>query len=401
MSSFRWPARRLVRAFLLPAAVILPAGQPSQAAPHVPPSDVTVLERLPSTTGVVAAELRRLRSAAADHADLATAMTAAERFLALGRTTQDPRYIGYASGALQPWWEEPGPSAEFLVLRAAIRQHRHDFAGALTDLDRALRQDPGNSRAWLSRSTILLVQGRPAAALAACAKLERSSASMAGTVCRAAAMGRLGQAAAGFALLDTTLARSAGLAPELERWARIELAELARLDGRADIAETQLRAALQLEPQDAFAANALADLLLEKGQPREALDVVAGDLGHDGKLLRATLAARRLDAPEWRAQAALMRERFDAARQRGDALHLREEARFRLEIEEEPVPALALARENWRAQREPADARLLLRSAVMAGAPDAAEPVLAWLRETGFRDPEIAAVVNRLEGADG
>ena len=118
---------------------------------------------------------------------------------------------------------------------------------------------------------------------------------------------------------------------------------------------------------DAFTLCALADLLLDLDRPAEALALVEDEPGHDGKLLRGALAARRLDAPWWREQVRILGERFAAATQRGDALHLREEARYRLALADDAAGALRLATANWRAQREFWDARLVLESALAAG----------------------------------
>jgi tetratricopeptide (TPR) repeat protein len=385
-----WPAT-----LLLLGAVILPAA----AAPYRPESAAIVLERLPVPLDATATELRRLRARAAAHpGEPEAALALAERYFALGRTTQDPRYIGYARAALAPWWADPDAPAAILILRAAVQQNRHAFAAALADLDRALAADSGNPRAWAGRASVLLVQGEPEQALASCARLARHSTGIAGTVCQAAALGRLGQAGAALALLDTTLARSPALAPELELWACTELAELAVLAGEPDGAEQHLRRALRLQPRDAFAATALADLLLDRGRPEAALAVVADDPRHDGKLLRAALALRALGDPAWRGQAAVLAARFAAARERGDGLHRREEARFALELADDPKAALRLAVENWRDQREPADARILLSAAAAAEAPAAAAPVLAWLERTGLTDPRLAAGLRRLQG---
>jgi tetratricopeptide (TPR) repeat protein len=382
------------------AVALLLGAAPSWAAPYRPADDGAVLERLPVVVDAAAFELRRLRArAAADPAEPAAALALAERYLALGQRTQDPRYVGYARAAVERWWTDPGPPAELLVLRAAIKQNRHEFGAALADVDRALALDPGSPRAWALRATILLVQGKPRESLGSCARLDRASASIAGTVCHAAAVARLGQARAAMALLGTTLERSPGLDPAIEAWARTELAELALLLGDAGAAERELRAALRAEPDDAFTVNALADLLLDQGRPEAALALVRDDPRHDGKLLRSAIALKMQGLLAWREQAAELEARFAAATARGDALHLREEARFRLTVMEEPARALELARENWRSQREPWDARVLLESALAAGRP--AEAVLAWLDETGLADPRLEPALKRLQGGEG
>jgi tetratricopeptide (TPR) repeat protein len=349
-----------------------------------------------------ARELRRLRDdAAARPGDPVPALALAQRYLALGQQTQDPRYVGYSRAALQPWWADENAPTPVIVLRAAIRQNRHEFDAALADLDLALERDPGDPRAWALRATVLLVQGRPDASLASCARLERLSRSVAGVVCQAAAMARLGRAPAALALLDTTLTRSAGLDPALEAWLRTELAETALLESDAATAERQLRAALRLDTQDAYTINALADLLLDLGRPTEALALVQDDPRHDGKLLRAAIAMRMLSDPAWVDQMRVLDARFAAATQRGDALHLREEARFRLELTAEPARALRLAQENWQHQREPADVRILLETALAAGTYGAASPALAWLDATGFVDARLEPALQRLRGEQG
>jgi len=80
---------------------------------------------------------------------------------------------------------------------------------------------------------------------------------------------------------------------------------------------------------------------------------------------------------------------FAAARRRGEGLHLREEARYTLEILGDAPRALELARQNWSVQREPWDARLLLAAAHAANQERAAQPVRDWVAATGFEDARI------------
>jgi hypothetical protein len=61
-------------------------------------------------------------------------------------------------------------------------------------------------------------------------------------------------------------------------------------------------------------------------------------------------------------------------------------------------PALALARENYALQREPADARGLLEAAVAARQPEAAEPVLAWMRQSGIESVVLSVLAQQLKG---
>lgn len=102
------------------------------------------------------------------------------------------------------------------------------------------------------------------------------------------------------------------------------------------------------------------------------------------------------DAAASRHAAALAARYTDAAR-RGERLHIQDEAWFRLEFRNDPQGALALASENWTAQREPRDARLLLEAALAAKDRAAAAPALDWLSKSGHEDPRIATLVRQLE----
>jgi hypothetical protein len=84
---------------------------------------------------------------------------------------------------------------------------------------------------------------------------------------------------------------------------------------------------------------------------------------------------------------------FAAEEQRGDGVHRREEARFLLDVQNNPRRALVAAQENWKVQREMDDVLVLMRAAHAAGAPQAAQPAAAFVREHGVQDVRIAAVM--------
>jgi hypothetical protein len=84
---------------------------------------------------------------------------------------------------------------------------------------------------------------------------------------------------------------------------------------------------------------------------------------------------------------------MEAARRRGDGVHLREEARYALAIENDPAAALKLAHANWNAQREPADLLLLAQSARAAGDAAALKQVADWVAKTRLEDAKIRALL--------
>ena len=88
--------------------------------------------------------------------------------------------------------------------------------------------------------------------------------------------------------------------------------------------------------------------------------------------------------------------RLAASRERGEALHLREEARALLELRGDARNALVLAQRNWQVQKEIADARLLLGAAAAAKDGGAAEPILTWMREHRIEDVVLATLSAKL-----
>jgi hypothetical protein len=71
-------------------------------------------------------------------------------------------------------------------------------------------------------------------------------------------------------------------------------------------------------------------------------------------------------------------------------VHRREEARFRLAIENDAAAALALARDNWAVQREPADLRILIDVARAARDADALKIASDWVAAHRIADGVVA-----------
>jgi hypothetical protein len=65
-------------------------------------------------------------------------------------------------------------------------------------------------------------------------------------------------------------------------------------------------------------------------------------------------------------------------------LHLREQARFELDVQGDAGRALDLAIRNWQVQREPIDARLLYEAAVAAGNASQVAEARRWLEAAGI-----------------
>jgi hypothetical protein len=383
---------------LLGALALAAAGK---AEPFVPANDAAVLERLPSAGNPWLEDLREQRIALTHNPDdLGMALALATAYVRLGRREADPRYDGYAQAALAPWWDLAEPPIPVLILRATLRQRQHDFEGALADLDGVLRRSPQHPQAWLAKATIIGVQGEPERALMSCARLAGRVEVLVEAACAAAAYGLGRRAPDGYRLLEDALGASPRAAPELRVWALTILAELAAQLSDARAAEARFRAALALDRRDPYLLGAYADFLLDEDRPAEALALLDGETRIDPLLLRLALAEQRLGTEALEEHVALLQARFDAARRRGDTVHLREQAGFTLHLLGRPAAALELALANWATQREPADARVLLEAALAANDVAAAGPVLEWLDRTGLEHARLRALADRVRGAN-
>ena len=374
------------------------------AAPYTPKDGGAVIEQLPRRTDATQSELRGLRQQLnTTPNDLALAASLAQRYIALARSETDPRYLGYAQAALAPWWRQAAPPLPVRLLRATILQSTHQFGPALQDLDAVIAQEPANGQAWLTRATVLTVQGDYAQATASCARLSALSTQLVTVTCLANIASVTGRAAGSERLLDLTLQRSAGAAPELESWAATLLAEMATRRGETALAEARYRAALARRPRDSYLLGAYADFLLDRQRPQDVVQLLQDRQRIDALLLRHALALQALPGRQaaFEAAKAELAARFTAAMQRGDTVHQREQARFALFLQQDVPSALQLAQQNWAIQKEVPDMRILLEAALAARDYGAAQPVLAWIAANGVEDAALQRLVRQLGPQDG
>lgn len=399
MRTLEGPKAGLAHCGLL-AALLFAAGTPLGAAPRVPASDDTIVERLPIIAGW-SREERRLRQALAQRPrDEATAIAAAQAYLDLARTQGDARYAGYAMGALQAWDATAAAQTPpaVLVMRATVAQFLHDFDGAEATLKSALARQPGNAQAWITLATILRVRGRYVESDAACRALGRVGPALYGLACLAENAGLRGDHASARDTLSGLLADPALQGAQqagTRQWLFTTLAEVEELAGRPVAAEGFYRQALQAAPSG-YLLIAYSDYLLRLNRPAEVPALLAGEPRSDAVLLRLAIAAPR-PAGTGGARKDLdeLQARFDAAAQRpGNAeVHAREGALFALDVEGDARRALAFARANVRLQREPIDLLLLARAANAAHDEEARSELKALMQGTGLRDARIDALL--------
>jgi len=281
-----------------------------------------------------------------------------------------------------------------VLLRATIRQSQHDFDRALADLDPLLIAHPRAAQARLTRATVLTVVGRFAEAQADCRQLAAVVQPLVVAGCMASPASLSGEAERAYTDLLHALERP-GTDPGTIEWALTLAAEIAQRRGDAVAAERHFAAALSIDPSDAYLKGAYADFLLDSNRPRDVLPLLAGDIKNDALLLRLLLAEQRLPDQHdaFVAHRIEVAARFEAARRRGDSLHRREEARFRLAVESDGPGALALARDNWKVQREPADLRILVDAARAMDDAPALRLATDWIAKTRLEDKAVVAAL--------
>ena len=379
------------------AALLLPAlGAPLDAEPFRPERDDVVVETLPAADPLLADSLREQRARLAENPeDLSIAIRLAAGYAELGRSRGDPRYDGYAEAALAPWWNQASPPVPVLLLRATLIQRRHDFEAALADLDQVLARQPEHPQAWLSKATILALRGELDGALAACEQLAGQLVPLMEAGCVASVARNTTGAAAAYDMLAARVRESGASHPRITVWSQTLLGELAAQLGDPARAEAHFLEGLNADGDDPYLLGAYADLLLDQGRAEAARQLLEAWEAVDPLLLRLAIAEDHLDHPARDRHVAMLAERFEAARRRGDVVHRREEARFALALLNQPERALGLALANVAVQREPADLRLVLAAALAAGRLEAARPVFDWLERSGLIDPHIRALQAR------
>lgn len=368
------------------------------STPYIPATGSEVLERLPSRNDPVQREFQRLRlQLAANPNNLPAALSLSRRYIEMWRDGGDPRYLSYAQATLGPWWKLAHPPADAQVMRATILQSTHQFNAALADIDAVLKADPDNAQAWLIRATILQVLGQYQPAKLSCAHLYGSAQALVAQTCLWSVASLNGQAGKSYQQLEQVYQATPHADPSIKLWAATVLAEISVRRGDMGAARTHFEQALATGTPDNYLLAAYADFLLAQHQPEKVVALLKPKIQVDTLLLRYALALQALNADDAKKYIAMLAQRFEAAKMRGDTIHQREQARFELELMHNPATALKVAQQNWAVQKEPADTLLLLQAALAANDKHAAKPVLEWLRETKLEDQALAPLIAQLD----
>lgn len=383
---------------LIIGCAFLAASASTFAAPFTPSSDAEVVEKLPATANDPSVRrvdsLRKQLAARPNDVDLR--LEIARRYFDMAMAQGDPRYVGYAIAAIGPLDKLAPRNAGYWLIKGQLQQYSHDFPGAMQSLDKASELAPQAPEPIAWRAAIDMVQARYADALGECTRLVPLAHPLYAQGCTAYVQAATGHLRAAYEALEKELADAGDVPAELKLWTRTRLAEMAIRLQRPDEAERHFKDALALGVTDQFLLGAYSDFLLQHKRPKEVIKLLADWERSDILLLRLALAGK--DAGDARAKgwADQLRDRFDAAAQRGDRLHEQEAARFELDVQGQPRKALDYATRNYTTQKEPRDAEILMRAALAANEPKAAEPAMAWLKSSEYEDPLLASLAAQL-----
>lgn len=381
----RRASRHLAWRLVLSLAALSGIASVACAAPYVPARDDTVLDQVPAGSQLRQFQSLR-RELAANPDDVNAALKLSRAYLDIGRSNSDPRFISYAQATLARWVQRPDASVDALILGAITLQSSHRFDEALALLERVLHSDPRNSQALLTKATVLQVRGEFGAARRACAQLIGITDQIIALTCIASVNAMNGKLPGSYAALDRAFADNAAAPAEVRSWLSGQLGEMSVRLGNDDAAERHFSAALAANAGDLYVKGEYADLLLRQRRAPEVIALLKDHEAQDALLLRLAQAGLSLKASQGRRWSEMYAARCEAARRDGDATHLREQARFELEVRGNAAAALQLAEQNWQVQREPADIRILLRAANAAHDPQAIGRITAWIDRNAYQD---------------
>jgi tetratricopeptide (TPR) repeat protein len=324
---------RSLRGWLTAAMCGMTLAGAANATPYTPRDDAEVLaEVTPGTAHVAAPALQSTRKR------LDVALPLAQFYITRSRATGDLRFLGYAEATLTPWLNQSPPLPAALVLHATILQSRHSFQASLQELDRAVAAQPDNAQAWLTRATVLRVLGHYTEAMTSCDHLEGTTDVAVTSLCKESLRGLTGHLRSAYTVIASL--PSQGLPEAVRAWRYSELGEMAERLGRDVDAEHWFTEGLQYSHDDLYIRAAYADLLLRHGRDAEALQLL-GDYGSmEPMLLRVAIAEQRTGSSQAATTDALLSNAFSVEAERGDAVHRREQARFLLDVEQQPTQAL-------------------------------------------------------------
>lgn len=221
----------------------------------------------------------------------------------------------------------------------------------LKTLNSVLKLDPNNAQVWITRATILQVQGKYAQALKSCEHLYALAPSLITLTCISNVCNLNGEALKSYQDLTQGYQQAGYKTPAIQVWVLTLLAKMAVRLGDMAAAEHIFQQAINIEKPDSYLLGAYADFLLDQHLPQHVIKLLKDKTKNDALLLRYAEALKNAQSDEAHLQIQSLQQRFAAAMLRGDTVHQREQSRFELRLMHNPVKALEIAKQNWLVQK--------------------------------------------------
>jgi tetratricopeptide (TPR) repeat protein len=333
--------------------------------------------------------------------DLNASLAYARAVFTLGLSEGDLRWFGSAKAALAPWWTRADLPAEGHFLRGLVQQGFHAFDAGLLDINRAIALEPRRAEFWSWRFALHLLLADMAAARQDIEEMARLLGPEEAGVYRAVLLYRTGQPQPAVDVLKQAIRSASFQDASSQDWLGFHLGEAHRVAGQSEQAIAVWGQRLKASPQSHLIRLSLAELLNQLGLHAQAKSTAfhKADTSSltDALLVQALLASRGLKDPDEARLASQMDARLQSQALRQEALIERPKLIYQIAYGRDLAAGLALSIDNWQLQKEPPDALLFVQAALALGQARAAEPVLVWVQKTGYNDPQLKPLLQRLQ----
>lgn len=327
----------------------------------------------------------------------------ATAYIQLARTKSDVQYYHLANQVIKPWARQaviPGipkreAPIEIKLIRATLSQHDHHYAEASEDLLSLIQQQPRNRQAWLTLSTIQLVQGDYQKAQVSCSALSRIGSHWLSSLCYSQLYSLTGAAKKAYKMQQRLLSALHEQQRALRLWVTGLLAETAMRLGNHQHAEQYFKIGLRIKPDDTYILRTYSDYLLHQKRPHDVIQLLKIRPENDQLLLRFAIATKHLGQQEVEKKLVnRLEQRFANALAKNNHIHGRDEALFLLAFKTDDASkkrALKLAETNWATQKEPDDALILLQAAIANQNTDKQQKIIDWVKQHKLQDQRFKA----------
>lgn len=349
------------------------------AAPYTPASDDQVLAELTPAEQALGQP---------DRADNeADAIRKARTYVDYARQQEDARFLGYALATLSPWSDSSSPPTVLLMAEIELRQHQFDNARAR--LQSLLSKRPEQGQGWLMLANLERVQGRFDDATHACRRGTGTLSPVTVVICQGSIQAVTGKLPQAWQTLNRLAEQGLAAPGNEQRWLYTLLAEMAIQKGLPNQAQRHIDMARLVAPDDPYLTYLQSDVWLKQGHNDKVITRLQHWQERENALLRLSIAGQRSGHPDASQWQQAYQKRIAAARQSGRDIHLREQARFQLEVTGQYLAALANARANWDQQRELPDLRLLLASARTNSDPESLQLATDFIQRHEIHDATL------------